>query len=526
MKSVFAAVATAVSMLGPMTPGWAGNAPRVHLTQGWLRGRAQGPVDVFLGIPYAAPPVGAYRWRAPRPAKPWQGLRSAEHFGASCSQPVVRNGFGPWTREYFPHGAISEDCLYLNVWTPRRRTGRLAVLVWIPGGGFIGGSGSVPIYNGARLAAHGIVVVSINYRLGPFGFLTTPALVAQARRDHEPPGNYGLQDVIAALRWVHQNIAAFGGTPREVTIAGQSAGAISVQDLLVSPLATGLYQRAIAESGLPTTVPSVQLAQAERVGETFMRAHGARTLTAFRALPPRALEPAGAFMSGPQFFPIIDGQLVPATVDRLIAEGRARKVPVLIGMNANERSASSPLTRTLSRRLWHAFLRKDFGAMAPTFARLYPVKTARQRARAKRALQTNLGRAALYHWARLWLAHAQDPVYAYLWTHVEPGPQSAKWGAFHTSEVPYVFDTLDRSPGRPFTAADRAIARRMSAYWVDFVKTGNPNGPGLPAWPRLAHPHGPIMRLGTRMKTEPLLPPRVLSAMRIFMAHGGKTGLF
>ena len=526
MRTVFAAIAAAVLTLGPMTPGWAGNAPRVHLTQGWLRGRAQGPVEVFLGIPYAAPPVGAYRWRAPRPAEPWHGSRRADHFGASCFQPVVRNGFGPWTREYFPHGAISENCLYLNVWTPRKRTGPMAVLVWIPGGGFIGGSGSVPIYNGARLAARGIVVVSINYRLGPFGFLTTPALAAEARRNHEPPGNYGLQDVIAALRWVQQNIAAFGGTPREVTIAGQSAGAISVQDLLVSPLAMGLYQRAIAESGLPTTVPSVQLAQAERTGEAFVRAHGVSTLTALRALPARALEPAGAFMSGPQFFPIIDGEVVPAAVDRLIAEGRARQVPVLIGMNANERSASSPLTRTLSNRLWHAFLRKNFGAMAPTFARLYPGRTARQRARAKRALQTDLGRAALYHWARLWLAHARAPVYAYLWTHAEPGPQSAKWGAFHTSEVPYVFDTLDRSPGRPFTAADRAIARRMSAYWVDFVKTGSPNGPGLATWPRLAHPQGPIMRLGARMKPESMLPPRVLSAMRIFMAHGGKTGLF
>ena len=526
MKTVFAAVAATVSMLGPMTPGWAGNAPRVHLTQGWLRGRAQGPVDVFLGIPYGAPPVGAYRWRAPRPAKPWHGLRRADHFGASCFQPLVRNGFGPWTREYFPHGAISENCLYLNVWAPRRRSGPMAVLVWIPGGGFIGGSGSVPIYNGARLAAHGIVVVSINYRLGPFGFLTTAALAARAHRDHEPPGNYGLQDVIAALRWVQQNIAAFGGNPHAVTIAGQSAGAISVQDLLVSPMAMGLYQRAIAESGLPTTIPSVSLAQAERAGEVFMRAHGVSTLSALRALPPRALEPGGAFTSGPRFFPIIDGEVVPGAVDRLIAEGRARQVPVLIGMNANERSASSPLTPTLSIRLWHAFLRKNFGTMAPTFARLYPARTARQRARAQHALQTDLGRAALYHWARLWLTHARAPVYAYLWTHAEPGPQSAEWGAFHTSEVPYVFDTLDRSPGRRFTATDRAIAGRMSAYWVDFVKTGSPDGPGLASWPRLADPRGPIMRLGAQMKPEPMLPPHVLTAMRTFMAHGGKTGLF
>lgn len=526
MSALFSALVAVALTLGPILPGWAADAPRVHVAQGWLQGRTHGAVDVFLGVPYAAPPVGRYRWRAPRPAKPWRGLRRADHFGPSCWQPVVPNGFGPWTWEYFPHGAIGENCLYLNVWTPRKRASRLAVLVWIPGGGFIGGSGSVPIYNGTRLATRGIVVVTVNYRLGPFGFLVTPALAAQARRDHAPPGNYGLQDVIAALRWVHRNIAAFGGNPRAVTIAGQSAGAISVQDLLVSPLAVGLYQRAIAESGLPTTVPSVRLAQAERTGQAFMRSHGVKTLNAFRALLPQSLESTGLFMSGPRFFPIIDGEVVPAPVDRLIAEARAHNVPVLIGMNANERSASSPLTQTLSKRLWHAFLRKQFGTMAARFGRLYPAKTGAQRALAKQALQADLGRAALYRWARLWLSRPHASVYAYLWTHAEPGPQSAKWGAFHSSEIPYAFDTLDRSSGRSFTAVDRAIARRMCAYWVNFVNTGDPNGPRLPMWPRLAHPQGPIMRLGARMKPESMLAPRVLSAMRIFMAHGGRAGLF
>ena len=526
MKSMCKHTAAAVAMLTLMPPLMAARAPRAHVAQGWLQGRTRRRIDVFLGVPYAAPPIGAYRWRSPRPARPWSGIRLADHFGPSCWQPKVADGFGPWTSEYFPHGAISENCLYLNVWAPRKRSGPLPVLVWIPGGGFIGGSGSVPVYDGRNLAEHGIVVVTLNYRLGPFGFLTTAALAAEAQRADQPAGNYGLQDVIAALRWVRANIGAFGGNPRAVTVAGQSAGAISVQDLLVSPMATGLFQRAIAESGLPTTVPTVYLAQAEQTGLAFMRSHNVRTLGQLRALPPQAIEPDSAFMSGPQFFPIIDGRLVPDGVDHLLAEGRSQDVPVLIGMNANERSASSPLVSTLSGQQWRAFLHKNFGAMGPKFARLYPANTARQRALAKQALQCDLGRAALYHWAQLWLAHAQKPVYAYLWTHAEPGPQSAKWGAFHSSEIPYVFQTLDRSPDRSFTALDRAIAAHMSAYWVNFVRTGDPNGVGLPHWPQLAGPQGPLMRLGAHMQPLPMLRPAVLSDMQAFRAQGGKTGLF
>lgn len=503
-------------------------APTAQVTQGRLSGFREGSVNVFLGIPYAAPPVGRNRWRSPQSAASWQGTRSAKRFGASCWQPSVpRNGFGPWTHEYVALGTpVSEKCLYLNVWTAGAQGARLPVLVWIHGGGFIGGSGSVPIYNGAKLAAHGIVVVTINYRLGPLGFLVTPALADEAERAHEPPGNYGLQDMIAALRWVRRNIAAFGGDPREVTVAGQSAGAISVNDLLVSPLAAGLFQRAIIESGLPSTAPAPPLAQAERAGERFMRAHGVSSLAALRALSPARLLPAGGPMSGPRFAPIVDGKLLPAPPARLLGEGRDEGVPVLIGMNADERSASSPETRIITVTAWRAFLTRAFGHMAPRFAHLYSAANGAERSLAERALQTDLGLAALYRWARLRLPHAQAPVYAYLWTHAEAGPESARWGAFHTSEVPYVFETLGAAPQRHFTSADRRIAREMSQYWVDFVKTGRPSGPGLEQWPALKRPAGTIMALGARMRARRMLAPRVLSAMRIFIAHGGKTGLF
>lgn len=402
----------------------------------------------------------------------------------------------------------------------------MPVLVWIYGGGFIGGSGSVSIYNGASLAAHGVVVVTFNYRLGPFGFLITPGLAKEARRAHEPPGNYGLQDMIAALRWVRGNIAAFGGNPREVTVAGQSAGAISINDLLISPLARGLFQRAIIESGLPSMAPATPLHLAERAGEAFMQAHGVHTLAALRALPPGRLIPPGNPMNGPRFGPVVDGVLLPEAPRRLLSASTDVRVPVLIGMNADEHSASSPETPTLGTKAWWEFLRRAFGNMAPRFAQLYPAASGAQRAAAKRRLQTDLGLAALCQWAHRRLAHAQAPVYAYLWTHVEPGPHSDRWGAFHSSEIPYVFGTLSAAKGRKFTATDWRISHQMSDYWVNFVKTGNPNGQGLESWPQLKKPEGEMMALGGRMRARPILPPRILGAMRDFMVRGGKVGLF
>ena len=501
-------------------------APQARITQGRLAGVRIGDVDSFLGIPYAAAPVGADRWRAPQPAPHWHGVRSADRFGPSCEQPITPSGFGPWTREYVVHGRVSENCLYLNIWAPAHARRPLPVMMWIPGGGFVSGSGSVPIYDGARLAAHGIIVVTINYRLGVLGFFTDPVLVAQARREHEPPGNWGLQDMIAALKWLHGNIAAFGGDPDQITIAGQSAGSIAVQELLTSPLAVGLFARAIAESGLADSIPAIRLARAEKAGQAFARAKGAVTLAALRALSPKALESATPMLS-PVAMPIVDGVLLPASPEHRLAAGEVNHVPVLLGMNANDSVVFlGGLPSSVSRSAWRAFLRKNFAAMAPRFAKLYPARGNAGRARQMRAVRRDLGLAALYSWSRLWLAQGRAPAYAYLWTHVEPGPQSARWGAFHSSEIPYVFQTLGKAPARHFTAVDRMISRRMSRYWVNFVKTGNPNGPGLPAWPRLSAGAPRLMRLGARMWPRPFLPPAKLHAMRSFIAHGGHVGIF
>jgi len=345
-------------------------APIVRIAQGALAGVRPGQVDAFLGVPYAAPPVGRNRWRAPQAAPYWQGIRPAKEFAASCWQHMTPGGVGPWTHEYVPQGRTSEDCLYLNIWTPAANVRRrLPVLVWVPGGGFVSGSGSAAVYNGASLAAQGIVVVTINYRVGVFGFFVTPALAKEAARDHEPPGNYGLQDVLAALHWVRRNIAAFGGDPDAITLGGQSAGAMSVHDIIVSPLATGLFQRAIAQSGLPDTEPTPSLAEAAEAGEAFARAKGATTLAALRALTPQELTSGAGPRQGPLLLPIIDGVLLPAPPATLLIPGAFADVPILAGIDADESTAfSTPLVASLSEAAWKARLRhSSFRAPSPMF---------------------------------------------------------------------------------------------------------------------------------------------------------------
>jgi para-nitrobenzyl esterase len=499
----------------------------IGVAQGQLAGFRQGPVDAFLGVPYAAPPVGPDRWRAPQPAAHWRGVRAADRFAPSCWQTILPRGLGPWTREFMPQGRVSEDCLYLNVWSPAAsHAGRLPVLVWIPGGGFVGGSGSVALYDGASLAARGIIVVTINYRVGILGFFVTPALAAQAAREHVPAGNYGLQDMIAALRWVHRNIAAFGGDPEAVTIAGQSAGSIAVHDLIVSPLARGLFERAIAQSGLPGTVPVPSLAVAEQAGAAFARSRGALTLAALRALPPQALSSEDPPLKGPLLLPIIDGTLLPAAPEALLAAGREAQVPVLGGIDADEATAfSGRLRRSMGRAAWQALLVKEFGALAPRLASLYPAGSAGARARSARQLHRDLGLAEFWRWSQARRAHAHAAAYGYLFDHREPG-SAPGWGVFHSSELPYVFGTLEAAPQRHFTRFDRALSRTMAEYWVNFVKTGDPNGRGVPRWPRMRGTDPPIMVLGRKLAPRPILPTRKLAMMRTLISAGGRPKLW
>ena len=500
----------------------------VRATEGALAGFRQGAVDAFLGVPYAAPPIGPNRWRAPQPAARWAAIRPAKRFAASCWQAMSPAGIGPWTHEYMPQGRTSEDCLYLNIWTPAPNLRhRLPVLVWIPGGGFTGGSGSAAVYNGARLASQGIVVVTINYRVGVFGFFVTPALAAEAAREHEPPGNYGLQDMIAALQWVHRNIAAFGGDPDAITVGGQSAGTMSLHDLIVSPLATGLFRRAITQSGLPDTAPTPTLAEAEKAGEKFARSKGTTSLAAFRAMTPQQLTSTAPPIQGPLLIPIIDGVLLPAPPETLLAPGAFADVPILAGIDADEASDfSGPIVSSMSQAAWKELLEKKFGALAPRVAPLYPARTGAERARSARQLHRDLGLAELYGWSQVWTAHARSPAYGYLFDHLEPGPESSRWGIFHSSELPYVFGNLDAAPERHFTRVDRALSQRLMRYWIDFVKTGDPNGAGLPVWPAMAGHDPEVMVLAGSLEPRPILPQAKLTAMQAFISGGGKPSIF
>jgi para-nitrobenzyl esterase len=428
---------------------------------------------------------------------------------------VSAAGFGPWTHEYVVDGPVSEDCLYLNVWSKAGAGGGRPVLVWIHGGGFSQGSGSVPIYDGAGLAAKGVVVVTINYRLGVLGFFAHPALTAEARGS--PPGNYGLQDMVAALKWVRANIAAFGGDPDAVTIAGQSAGAMAIHDLIASPLAKGLFRGAIIESGLPGVAPTLPLAQAEAAGEALAKAKGAASIRELRAMSPEQLT-AGSR----QFFaPIQDGVLLPA------GSTTASDTPVLIGMNADEGSAlaAGDYGQSDPAKL-QALLKASYGDMADRFGAFYPASNDAERAEASRQILRDRGLGALYAWSLRRERQSDRPLYLYLWTHIEPGHEADRFRAFHSSEIPYALRTLDTAPERGFTAKDRALSDLVSGYWLNFIRTGDPNGAGLTAWPAWTASHPVIMELGDPTRTRPILPAAQQQAVDDFLRQGGQPRLF
>ena len=489
-------------------------APVVRTPSGPLAGVDQGKTQAFLGIPYAQAPVGALRWKTPRPLPAWRGVRQATRFGHNCWQAVSPQGFGPWTHEYVVQGDISEDCLFLNVWAPAHAKSKLPVLLWIHGGGFNSGSGAIPIYDGRALAARGIVVVTINYRVGVFGFLAHPDLTREAAGG--PNANFGLQDMVAALKWVRANIGAFGGDPQAVTIAGQSAGSMAVHDLVASPLAKGLFARAIGESGLPDLGRAPRLEQAEADGVAFASDKGARSIAELRAMPAELL---AASKGGNQvrFTPVIDGVLLPSLRP-------ASRVPMLVGFNADEGSALGRDYGSSDPDQLQNLLRDSYASSAARFARFYPAATPQQRAESNRQVRRDRGAGALFAWAQA--RGTTPPVYAYLWTHIEPGPQSDHWLAFHSSEIPYVFQTFDASPERHFTAADRQLSDRISTYWLNFIRSGDPNGHGIPSWPKFDLRNPLVQEIGDRIASRPLLPADRMGAMRAFVAAGGTPSIF
>ncbi len=479
-------------------PLWAAIGKPVKVEGGLVQGSAgtrDRSITVFKGVPFAAPPVGDRRWREPQPLKPWDGIRQADKFGASCIQRIVEE-LKPWTYEFMTHNEVSEDCLFLNIWTGAKSASeKRPVFVYIYGGGFNSGSGQVPVYDGEGLAAKGILVVSMNYRVGVLGFLAHPELSKESH--NKVSGNYGMFDQIAALRWIQANIGKFGGDPNRVTIAGQSAGAASVHFLTASPLAKGLFHRAIAESG-SSVAPGPNgseppLAEAEAAGAKFADAKGAHSLGDLRAMSwQKVVEPlpSGAI----RLRPIVDGYSLTAPVREVFAKGKQNDVVTMTGANKDEYGASPNPAVTAA-----AFQKQARNGQL----QLYPATTDEQARKAANDSARDQARVSMYLWAANRAKTAKTKAYTYFWTHALPGPEITKYGAFHTSEVPYVFNTLYTSP-RPFVDEDRKIADAMSTYWANFVKTGDPNGKGLAHWAPVSSAKRETMELGDRFGAIPV----------------------
>jgi para-nitrobenzyl esterase len=496
-----------LSLVALMPLGAAIQGP-VRVEQGMLEGvpGSDPSVTVFKGVPFAAPPVGELRWRAPQPAVHWDGARKADQFGANCTQ-RMRESLGPWTPEYQPHGPVSEDCLFLNVWTPAKAGEKHPVVVYIHGGAFTDGSGNVPVYDGENLAKKGLVVVTINYRVNVFGFFVHPELTRES--EHHSAGNYGLLDQVAALQWIAKNIAAFGGDPKRVTIMGQSAGAASVSYLTASPLAKGLFARAIAESGSGFRQgPGRTLAEAEKAGVEFAKSKGAHSIAELRAMPAEALLPASG---GAGFGPIVDGWFLPKNVDEIFAAGEQSDVPTLTGWVRDEGSFNANYGKTPAAE-FQKQVRQRGGAEAEALVKLYPAATEAEAAESQKELARDQAKVSMYLWAAQRAKTAKTPAYTFFFTHPTPGPTMARYEVFHSSELPYVFNNLNKSD-RPWTPEDRKIAREMSDYWVNFVRKGDPNGSSLAKWPAFRAGSATTMELGDTMGPRPITSPAKFAAL-------------
>lgn len=499
-------------------------AASVEVAQGKLSGVTLRNADAYFGIPYAEPPMGELRWRAPLPAKSWAGERKADKPPASCVQALnPPEGRAPWTTEYIipVGGPVSEDCLYLNVWTPRNAVGkRLPVFVWIHGGALVEGSSTVPIYDGANLAEAGnMVVVAINYRLGPFGFLVHPELTREAGT----AGNYGLMDQVVALEWIKANIAAFGGDRLNVTIGGQSAGAGSVLSLIASPAAKDLFVRAIAESGPGLGSRASPLAVAEASGEAFMKAAGANSLADLRRMPADAVLKAAVDYtkkSGVPFRAVIDGRFLPQ--EPLLAQYSSTNfidTPILAGYNADEASGFDTSYGSWTRAEIDRQI-ADFGPAADRARAMYLPNNSVDLSAVGKQLARDRSMATMSLWAKGRFIHSRGAIFLYNYLHVEPGPQSARYGSFHTNEVPYVFQNLIGA-NRTFGAEDQQVSKLISGYWINYIKTGNPNGPGLPSWPAFNSTSEMMMRIDTTASPSRTLPPEKLDLFEARYQFGG-----
>jgi para-nitrobenzyl esterase len=476
MKALIRAAATLVVLLAAGSAFAALSEP-IRVENGLVTGTpgAFADVRVFKGIPFAAPPVGELRWRPPQPSASWSGVRAADKFSANCMQRQAGGGAFP------PYGGdrtateMSEDCLYLNVYTAAASaTARRPVMVWIHGGAYTSGAGA--IYQGEELARKGVVVVTVNYRLGVFGFLAHPELTKES--PNHSSGDYAVLDQIAALEWVRKNIAAFGGDPTRVTIFGESAGSWSVNNLVATPLAKGLFQRAIGESGGQFSITRT-LSEAEQAGVKFGEANGATSLNSLRGMPAAVLNGANGFQTSA----VVDGWVFPRDVMTIFKNGQQNDVPVMVGSNADEGSIFTPATVTGAS--FRQQTERQYGADAEAVLKLYPFTSDREaRIAQAAAMRDRTFGWEMRTWARLQTGTGKSKVFLYYFSRVPPLPDAEWIGAQHGAEIPYAFNWPNgrNTANIPWTDVDRRLAEQLSSYWVNFAATGDPNGDNLPVW--------------------------------------------
>jgi para-nitrobenzyl esterase len=501
------------------------------VTGGKVSGVVANGLSVFKGIPFAAPPVGERRWKAPQPLAPWTGVRDGSTFGPACVQDPM------FPRVFAGPTELNEDCLYLNVWTPAKAAGdKLPVMVWIYGGGFVGGQTSAPIYDGAKLVEKGVIVVSVAY---PFGFLAHPEL---SRESGKGSGNFGLQDQIAGLQWVKANIAKFGGDSARVTIFGESAGGMSVSMLAASPAAKGLFQRAISESGGSfggartaneggVNVPPLKVAEAN--GQKYLEKLGVSNIAGARAVgADKIMAAQGLGMSAAAaFWPVFDGDVLPGDQYELYQAQKFNDTPVLIGTNSDEGALF--IQGKVPPAAFEQTVRSGFGKGAETILQAYPHATEADASAAARNLMRESTFAwHTWAWAMLQSEKGKGKAFVYYYDHRTPQQPN---GASHGAEIPYVFRTLGApgaNLGGPVAAPrpeDLKMSELMSSYWTNFAKTGNPNGPGLPVWPEFSVKDQRVMFLDdTQSGARPVPNIEQLKALESYYAwrrSEGKGGL-
>jgi para-nitrobenzyl esterase len=503
-----------LSIIGVALTGVGTAASPVKVQGGLVEGTAEEGLTVYRGIPFAAPPVGDLRWRPPAPAPEWPGVLHADKFAPSCMQRTA-----PPRPNTAPGPGPSEDCLYLNVWSPAKSsTERLPVLVWIYGGGFAAGATSIPLYSGEQFAKKGVVFVSIAYRVGPLGFLAQPALTAESK--NHSSGNYGLLDMIAGLKWVQKNIAMFGGNPSRVTIFGESAGGIAVSMLCASPLARGLFQGAISESGgsfgppRPGGLPgeNVQrLADAERAGEAFAKSAGASSIEELRKVPGDKLL---SDIGGGVGWPVLDGWVIPDDQYKLYEAKRYNDTPILVGYNSDEGASIAP---PRSPESYTTGARERYGPFAESLLQLYPTDAEKVPKTAR-----DLGRDAAFgwhtwSWARLQSKTGRSKAYLYYFDQhpdYPAGSPQAGFGSRHASELAYVFQHLNAQA----TDEDRSISQAMATYWTNFAKRGDPNGEGVPQWPAFSDAASAVMVFSKTPHTGAVPSPDGLKELDAYFA--------